>query len=87
MSSRKAQQQVHEPSHEVLQQLNSLERSSPDFPDQLISLLSRQDYKDLATADGAQSEDRVWFIEYLDNVCMRFTVSTLYLACIGSRYP
>ena len=86
MSPRKAQQQIREPSHEVLQQLNSLERSSPDFPDQLISLLSREDYKDLASVDGAQSEDRVWFIEYLDNVCVHFTVSTLYLACIGPRY-
>jgi hypothetical protein len=78
MSSPKAQRPVYKPSHEVLQELDRLERSSPNFPDQLASLLSRENFQDWDVCKSLREEDAVWLIEYLDNVCVRFTVSPLY---------
>jgi hypothetical protein len=78
MSSPKAQRPVYKPSHETLQELDRLERSSPNFPDQLASLLSREDFIRWDVGKSFQNEDAVWLIEYLDNVCVRYTVSPLY---------
>ena len=60
----------HEPSHKVLQEINHLEKSSPNFPDRLTSILSSNKYEDPSFFARVQSEDRVWLIEYLDNVCV-----------------
>lgn len=57
------------PSDNVLQKLNCLERSSPDFPDNLTSLLSKgEDEAESYFVNTIRGTDRVWFIEYLDNV-------------------
>lgn len=78
MFTRKAQQPAYEPSHDVLQQLNRLQRPSRKFPNRLIDLLSREEYEDPSFFEGVRGEDRSWLIEYLDNVCVRFTVPTLH---------
>lgn len=77
MPSPKAQQQVYEPSHNVLQQLNQLKRSSPDFPNQLTNLLSREEYEHPTLLHKFYDEDRAWLIEYLDNVRVRFSLYPL----------
>lgn len=61
----------NEPSHEVLQQLYNFERFSPNFPNQLISILSTRQYQDLHYSADFQRKDGEWLIEYLDNVCVR----------------
>lgn len=76
MSSHKAQQQGYKPSHHILQGLNRLKRSSPDFADQLTSLLPRNEYEYLTFLDNFHEEDEAWFFDYLENV--RVCVS-LYL--------
>ena len=70
MFSRKAWQRAYEPSHEVLRQLNHLGRSPPNFPDQLTSIFSTEEYKNLDTLRDLKSKDRAWLIEHLDNVCV-----------------
>ena len=80
MFFRTAQQSFREPSHEVLQQLNRLERTSADFPHQLtnlLSLFSKEEYYDPSFPESVLGEDRAWLIEYLDNVRVYFTVPTL----------
>ena len=74
MSSPEALQPVYKPSHKALRDLNRLERSSPNFPDQLTSLLSRKNYGDYNFLKSLQSQDKGWLIEYLDNVCVHLTV-------------
>ncbi|KAF9791978.1 kinase-like domain-containing protein, partial [Thelephora terrestris] len=66
MFSRKAQQPDHEPSHNVLKQLNRLRKSSGRFPNQLINLLSREEYEDPSFFESVRDEDRAWLVEYLD---------------------
>ena len=73
MPSPKAQQQVYEPSHNVLQQLNQLKRPSPNFPNQLTNLLSREEYEHPTLLHKFCDEDRAWLIEYLDNVRVHFS--------------
>lgn len=68
MSSRKVLQLVYDPSHDILQQLNNLKRSLPDFPDQLIDLLSRKEYESPIFSDRFRDKDRTWLVEYLDKV-------------------
>ena len=63
--------QTFGPSHQLLGQLNRLERSSPDFPSQLTSILSTRQYQDLHYLGNLGREDTAWLTEYLDNVCAR----------------
>jgi hypothetical protein len=49
-----------------LQQLRRLDKSSPQFPRQLASLLHGQGYRSCVT--NLQDEDVLWLVEYLDNV-------------------
>ncbi|KAF9791269.1 kinase-like domain-containing protein [Thelephora terrestris] len=67
---RKALRLVYKPSDEILLELDHLERSSPNFPDRLINVLSRENlvrHEFLARLRGG---DNAWLIEYLDNVCV-----------------
>ena len=74
MLLRKVQQQVYGPSLDILQRFNNLERSSPDFPDQLIDLLSRKKYESPIFSDRFDDEDRAWLVEYLDHVRVSFSL-------------
>lgn len=56
-----------------LQRLHCLEKSSPQFPDQLTSLLSEKEYKDYTS--GLRGEDLVWLVDFLDDVCLDTTIS------------
>jgi len=56
----------------ALQQLSSLERSSPDFHDQLRSVLYRKDY--VQCVSNLQGDDLAWLINYLDEVRRRVVV-------------
>jgi hypothetical protein len=49
-----------------LQQLNRLNRSSPDFHDQLSNILYGEEYTQCVRS--LQNDDLVWLIEYLDKV-------------------
>ena len=53
---------------EILQQLDRLDKSSPQFPDQLASFLHGKGYEDCLPK--LQDQDVVWLIDYLDNVCL-----------------
>ena len=70
MSSPKFQQQVYKPSSITLQRLNNLERPSPKFPDQLTNLLTKIEYEYPLLFENLCDEDRAWFVEYLENVCV-----------------
>lgn len=50
----------------ILQQLDNLDKSSPQFSDQLTSLLYEEGYK--RCIPGLPDKDVVWLVEYLDNV-------------------
>jgi len=52
---------------EILQQFDRLDKSSPQFPDELTGLLYKEGYKNYIPK--LQDEDVVWLVEYLDNVC------------------
>ena len=53
----------------TLQRLNSLERSSPDFHDQLRSVLYGKDY--VQCVPSLQGDDLAWLVNYLDEVRRR----------------
>ena len=59
------------PLPDILQRFNSLDKSSAQFPDQLIDLLSGEEYKSCITR--LQDED----VDYLDDVCVYCASSTL----------
>ena len=50
----------------VLQQLDRLNRSSPDFHNQLSNVLYGEEYTQCAR--GLRNGDLVWLVEYLDQV-------------------
>jgi len=67
------------PSH----RLHFLEKSSPQFPDQLASILSEKEYRDYAS--GLQGEDLVWLVDFLDGVCLGTAIShSLLMASAGA---
>lgn len=55
---------------EILQQFKQLDRSSPQFPDQLTNLLHKKEYKECIL--DLRDEDVVWLVNYLDEVCLHF---------------
>ena len=61
---------------DVLQRFKQLDRSSPQFPDQLVSLLHQKEYKECIP--NLLDEEVVWLVNYLDRVC-------LYLPCPPHR--
>jgi hypothetical protein len=54
------------PSPPALQQLDLLDRSSPNFHDQLSNVLYGPEYKQCV--QNLQGEDLVWLVDYLDKV-------------------
>ena len=54
------------PNSPILQQLDSLDQSSPGFHDQLSNVLCGQEYTQ--SAPNLQGDDLVWLVDYLDNV-------------------
>ena len=77
MFSRIVRRRGYKPSHDSLQQLGRLERSSPDFPDLLITLLYGQEYNHPIFTDALSDGDRAWLVEYLDNVRVSFSLYPL----------
>ena len=55
-------------SPDILQRLDRLDKSSPQFPNQLTNLLHEKRYE--LHISKLQDQDAVWLIEYLDNVCL-----------------
>jgi hypothetical protein len=72
----------------TLQQLRRLNKSSPDFHDQLCKALCGEEYKQCVP--NLQGDDLVWLVGYLDNVRRRVAVPcsllTLFQA-FGSLDP
>ena len=54
------------PSSLALQQLHHLDRSSPDFHDQLCNLFYGKEYS--KCIPNLQGDDLVWLVDYLDKV-------------------
>ena len=54
------------PSPPAFQQLRQLNRSSPDFHDQLSNVLYGEEYQQCV--QNLQDYDLVWLVDYLDNV-------------------
>ena len=52
--------------HDPLQQLYDLDRTSPQFHEQLSGLLRGREYQDVFP--NLRSEDLSWLVEYLDSV-------------------
>ena len=63
------------PSSLVLQQLNSLERSSPDFHEQLCGVLYGKEF--VQCVPNLQGDDLTWLVDYLDKVCRCVALPTL----------
>jgi hypothetical protein len=61
-------------SHPALQQLDRLDRSSPDFHDHLCDVLYGEKYQKCVS--NLQGDDLVRLVDYLDNVRRR--VALLY---------
>ena len=53
-----------------LQQLQDLDRSSPQFHDQLSDLLRGEEYR--SSVLNLQGDDLAWLVEYLDSVSLQF---------------
>ena len=53
----------------ALQQLNSLGRSSPDFHDQLRSVLYGKEY--VQCVSNLEDDDLTWLVNYLDEIRRR----------------
>ena len=57
------------PDAPVLQQLSLLDKSSPDFHDQLCHVLYGEEYSECIPS--LRGDDLVWLIDYLDKVRLR----------------
>ena len=67
------------PLPEILQQFDRLDKDSPQFPDQLTSLLYKEGFKNYIP--DFRDEDVAWLVEYLDRVCLSIA---LYLLSVQS---
>ena len=65
---------------EVLQQFKQRHRSSPQFLDQLTSLLSKNEYKECIP--NLQDHEVVWLVNYPDKVCL-YSASTLHCSFLS----
>ena len=54
--------------HKPLQQLHDLDRTSPQFYEQLTNFLRGKEYRNVFP--NLQNEDLAWLVEYLDNVSL-----------------
>ena len=59
----------------VLQQLDRLDRSSPEFQDQLYTIFRGEEYSQCVR--DLQGDDLVWLVDYLDRVRRRVAFPTL----------
>jgi tRNA (Thr-GGU) A37 N-methylase len=57
------------PNSPVLQQLDRLNKSSPDYPDQLCNIIYGEEY--VQCVPNLEGDDLVWLVEYLDKVRRR----------------
>jgi len=57
------------PNHPILQQFPPIDRSSPDFHDQLDKLLCGQEYEQ--SVPDLQGDNLIWLVDYLDKVRSR----------------
>jgi hypothetical protein len=60
------------PSLSSLQELDRLDRSSPDYGDQLYGVLCEQEY--VQCEEILEHDDLVWLIDYLDEVRCHFAL-------------
>lgn len=60
------------PGSPVLQQLNRLDRSLPNFQDQLSNVLYGQEYK--KSMPNLEDDDFVWLVDYLSEVRRQITL-------------
>lgn len=58
--------EVQQPVHPALQQIYGLDRTSPEFDNQLDDLLHGDEYE--GCVQELENSDLVWLINYLDNV-------------------
>ena len=65
------------PSSNPLQRLHRLERSSPQFPNQLASILAGDEYRDYVSV--LRGEGLVWLVDYLDGVRLDVTIPRSFL--------
>ena len=54
------------PSYPFLQKLNNLDKSSPEFHDQLNNVLYTEEYIQCVT--NVQGDNLTWLVDFLDNV-------------------
>ena len=70
--------------HNLLQPLHDLDRTSPQFYEQLIDFLRSNEYEDVVPS--LQNEDLTWLVEYLDSVSLQTTsLHSPLNAGVGSR--
>ena len=73
------------PSSPVLKQLHHLDRSSPDFHDQLSDVFYGSEY--IKYTQSLQGDDLMWLVDYLDKVRRRVRFPPLSAsASLGSRW-
>jgi hypothetical protein len=65
------------PSSPILQQLDRLNRSSPDFHDQLCNIIYGEEY--VQSVPSIQGDDLVWLVDYLDRVSRHVALPILRL--------
>ena len=75
------------PTHQFLRRIYLLDKSSPDFHEQLNGILhTGHEYDQCVAALG--DNDSEWLVNYLDEVRHQVPLSPLYLiVIIGSRHP
>ena len=62
--------------HNPLQPLHDLDKTSPQFHQQLIDFLRGNEYQHAVPT--LQTKDLAWLVEYLDNVSLRIISLTLH---------
>ena len=71
------------PSSSALQQLHCLNRSSPDFHDQLCNVLYGREY--VQCVPSIEGEDLAWLVDYLDKVRRRVALPPSLTLCSSQR--
>lgn len=69
-----------------LRQFGRLDRSSPQFPEQLTVLLDEKECRDRILS--LPDRDVAWLVDYMDDVRTPFCIRTLFSKVgVDSRYP
>ena len=61
------------PGSPALRGLHRLDKSSPDFGNQLNDMLYEEEY--IRRGESLGCDDLVWLVDYLDEVCCRLVLS------------